>query len=170
MNGPKVSDSFRAMPPLPPNTPKRLKLSITLIKFLLFHSRLDGLLSFVAVWWAAWTILFNDFWKDWPVTYQITVQTWGHPMIISYTLLIAGSLGYFSKLMSWNWLRAVCFLSEFSAWGVLTLVFLTVRPVFSPGVACYSAFAIATLLAYVNFKMDLEHRAELAREDSSYVH
>lgn len=164
MNDPKVSDTFRAMPPLPPSTPKRVRLSVMLIRFLMFHSRIGGLMAFVSVWWAAWTITFNDFWADWPVTHQITVQTWGYPMVISYTLLIGGMLGYLSKVKNWNALRSLCLLSQFACWCVLTLVFLDVEPVFSPGVACYSAFALATLLAYVNFKMDVFHRADLLKE------
>lgn len=161
---PKVSDTFRALPPLPPGSPKRLRISVMLIQFLLFHSRLDGLMSFVAVWWGGWTLALSEFWVDWPVTRQITALTWGYPNAISWALLLAGVLGYISKHRKWHRLRSICFLTEFASWGVLSLVFFTIHPPFSPGVACYSAFALATLLAYVNFRMDLEHRASRMRE------
>jgi hypothetical protein len=90
-------------------------------------------------------------------------------MAISYTLLVGGIVGYFAKTRAWYRLRSVCLLSQFACWCVLTLVFLSVRPVFSPGVACYSAFALATLLAYVNFKMDLTRRADLEREAAHHA-
>lgn len=170
MVNPKISSTFRAMPPLPPDASKGTKLSVMLIQFLLFHSRLDGLMSFTAIWWGGWTLLLSDFWKDWPVTYQITDMTWGHPNMLSYALAGAGLLGYLSKMKGWHSLRSCCFLVEFASWGVLTLVFFTIQPPFSPGVACYSSFALATLLAYVNFRMDLEHSAGFVEEADTHVH
>jgi hypothetical protein len=143
------------LPPLPPGAPLSGRLSYSLLKFLWFHSRLEGLMSFVCVWWGLWTIVFSDFWGDWPVTVVISLWSGGHPMLISWVLLVAGAIGYVAKMFKWNHIRSVCFLASFASWAFLSVLFIEVRPVFSPGVACYTAFCLATLIAYVNFKVEV---------------
>ncbi len=156
LNGPYLTERLRAMPSLPPGTPWITRLSYHAIRLLAFHNRLDGLMSFVGVWWASWTLIFHDFWEAWPVTAQVTAFTGGHPNILAYGLLLSSLFGYLGKLRHINWMRTVAFLGAFACWATLTVVFLTVKPVFSPGVACYSAFALAKLLAYVNFQIGID--------------
>lgn len=130
--------------------PPKYRVSIALIKFLQYHNRLEGLMCFVCVWWASWTILFPGFWYNWPVTASIAAKTFGHPVLLSYTLLTVGSLGYLAKREDWQFLRTLTSLIAFICWGFLTIGFALLEPMFSPAVACYSAFAIAELMGYVN--------------------
>lgn len=149
---------------LPANATLVQKISFQLIKILSYHNRLDGLMSFIGIWWGAWTIVFPAFWEGWPVTQRITEVTLGHPQVISYGLLLSGFIGYFAKAHDLNLLRTVCFLVGFVCWCTLTLVFLTITPVFSPGAATYSAFAIAKLLAYVNFQVGIDQPTPLSAQ------
>jgi hypothetical protein len=146
---------------LPPGTPLKYRISVFLVNFLQYHNRLDGLMSFVAIWWALWTLLLPDFWHDWPVTAELSRRTYGHPYLLSWILLASGSVGYM--------LRTILTIAAFCCWGVLTLVFLSVEPVFSPGVACYSAFAIAKLMAYVNHVTGID-RLPLERRSHARIH
>ena len=152
----RTTGNLRAMPPLPPDAPKLSKVSYALVKFLVFHNRLHGLMSFVAIWWAIWTLMFNEFWLGWQVTSELAAQTYGNPRIISFALLLSGVMGYVSMFWEWKIVRAFCDLLGFASWCTLTLVFLLVDPVFSPGVACYSAFAMAKLISYVTFQIGLD--------------
>lgn len=140
----------------PPGTPKRIRLSLVLLRFLTFHNRLDGLIAFFAVWWGAWTLVFDDFWMKWPVAKILEFRMWGYPETLGWCLLVSGILGYFGKVYGLTWLRTMCFLTMFACWGVLTLAFYTLEPMFSPGVACYSALAISTLISYISFQVGLE--------------
>lgn len=135
---------------------KRQIISYMLIRFLSFHNKLEGLVSFVAVWWGILTIIFHEFWNAWPVTAALTHRTYGHPSALSYILLISGVLGYWSKVRNWQSVRTICFIAMFVCWGILTVTFLSLKPIFAPGVACYSAFAIATLISYVSYQVGLE--------------
>ncbi|MEO6657918.1 MAG: hypothetical protein ABIM73_06555 [Arenimonas sp.] len=136
--------------PLPPNTPKRIRISLLFVQFLQHHNRLDGLMSFAAIWWASWTLAFPGFWYNWPVTEAINYQTFGNPSIISWALMFSGAVGYAGRFIKSEQFRSLGSLVGFVCWGVLTVSFLMVRPIFSPAVACYSLFAIAKLFSYVN--------------------
>lgn len=144
------------VPTLPPGTPIRIRLSVAIVSFLQYHNRLDGLMSFAAVWWALWTLIFPGFWNDWPITAELARRCYGHPELLSWTLLLSGSIGYFAKLQGWRFVRGITSLAAFFCWSTLTLVFLAVEPIFSPGVACYSFLAIAKLIAYVNHSAGID--------------
>lgn len=141
---------------IPRDTPKRMRVSLFLIQVIIFHNRVDGIMSFVGIWWGAWTIIFPHFWYSWPVTHAVDMQTFGHPEAISWTLLITGIAGYIGKRLQWRAIRTLSSLFGFLSWCVLTVAFLSVRPIFSPAVACYSAFAIAKLVAYLNSGLGLD--------------
>lgn len=138
------------IPPLPPGTPRRVRMSLTLIQFLQYHNRLDGLMSFAGIWWGVWTLLFPNFWYGWPVTQQLARMTGGFPSIISWVLLLCGLISYAAKRAGWARIRVGCSLLAFVCWCMLTTVFAVMKPIFSPAAACYSLFAVAELLAYVN--------------------
>ena len=138
---------------------KRVRIGFFLLRLLAFHNRLEGLMSFIAVWWGAWTIIFHDFWAAWPVTENLTERTYGHPYVLSYALLFSGLLGYWCRIRDWQSIRAICSITMFVSWGILTVTFLSIEPVFSPGVACYSSFMIGTLISYVSFQIGLELKA-----------
>lgn len=144
------------LPPLPPGTPKRIRLSLAAIQYLQYHNRLDGLMSFACVWWGVWTLLFPNFWYGWPVTQQLSRMTVGHPTLISWALAISGVVSYACTRYHWPRLRVVCSLFAFVCWSMLTTAFAVVKPIFSPAVACYSLFAIAMLLSYVNHVIRIE--------------
>lgn len=152
---------------LPPGAPATLRLRLYVMRFLAHHNRLDGYMAFVAVYWGAWTLLFPRFWGDWPVTAELSKWTGGQPSVVSWTLLLAGLGSYLARRRNWHALRAVCALLAFSNWAMLSLIFLSVDPIFSPGAACYSAFAIAKLISYVNFVIRVDQERddlESARE------
>lgn len=159
-----------AIPPLPPGTPKRVRLSLAAIQFLQYHNRLDGLMSFAGIWWGFWTIVFPGFWYGWPVTQQLTRMTAGHPTLISWALLVAGLLSYVCKRHNWANIRKVSSLIAFVAWSMLTVAFGVVKPIFSPAVACYSLFAIAMLLSYVNHVIRIdEHMLPVPKADDAHA-
>lgn len=141
---------YMAIPPLPSGTPKRIRLSLAAIQFLQYHNRLDGMMSFAGIWWGFWTLLFPNFWYGWPVTQQLSRMTGGHPGLLSWALLVAGLLSYAAKRFQWPNTRTASSLVAFVCWSMLTVAFGVVKPIFSPAVACYSLFAIAMLLSYVN--------------------
>lgn len=153
-----ITGEFRAAL-LPDNAPMRFRVSLFLVKFLAHHNRLDGLMAGLGIWWGVWTLIFPDFWGAWPVTHRLTVLTGGHPSLISWTLLISGITSYVSRHYRWTYLRSTSVLAAFSCWSTLTLVFITVEPIFSPGVAMYSAAAIAKLMSYVNFQIGIDQRS-----------
>jgi hypothetical protein len=148
---------------MPPGAPRRYRLSVAVVGFLQYHNRLDGLMSFVAVWWGLWTLAFPHFWNDWPITAELARRCYGHPEVLSWALLLSGALGYLAKLREWTAVRTACSLVGFCSWSMLTLVFLSVDPIFSPGVACYSAMAIAKLIAYVNHSAGIDRLPKRGR-------
>ncbi len=150
--------SNAGVPPLPPRIPARFRVSLFLVKFLEYHNRLNGAMAFLCVWWGAWTLVFPDFWGEWPATVGLGIRTLGHPQILSWTLFVSGWLNYLGQRFRWATVRSVASLASFAAWCTLTQVFLTVSPIASPAVAVYSAAAIAELMAYVNFKIGIDQR------------
>lgn len=153
---------LRDIPVLPPGTSKRDRASLVAVQFLLYHNRLDGLMSFAGIWWGFWTIMFPNFWYGWPVTQQLARMTAGFPQAISWALLLSGLLTYWCKRAGWYRLRILCSLLGFVCWCMLTTAFAVVKPIFSPAVACYSLFAIAKLLSYVNHVTRIEEHVPLA--------
>lgn len=150
---------------LPPNAPFRDRAQQTLLRFLLHHNRLDGIMAFMSVNWALWTLTFPAFWKDWPVTALLGQWTGGHHWLVSWTLLFSGAGSYVSRAMQkrkgydlqrWHLLRCVAALAGFSSWCMLACLFLTVKPIFSPGVAVYTAFAIAKLLSFIHYFLHID--------------
>lgn len=132
------------------------KVSLAFIRFLTYHNRLEGLMAFLGVWWGSWTLLFPGFWLAWPSTVVISHRMYNHPELISLTLLITGIVGYLGWNRKWFVARTSCTFVSFIVWGMLCLNFLTVAPVFSPGVACYSAFALSSLMAYIYVQMGID--------------
>lgn len=163
-------NDYASLPPLPPGTPKRVRLSLAAIQFLQYHSRLDGLMSFAGVWWGFWTLLFPNFWYGWPVTAQLSRMTAGHPELISWALLIAGAVSYACVHLGWMRVRVLCSLIAFVSWCMLTMAFAVVRPIFSPAVACYSLFAIAKLFSYVNQVISVEEQKNFASSKAGHGH
>jgi hypothetical protein len=141
---------YANIPPLPADTPRVQRVSLATIQFLQHVNKLDGLMDFVGIWWGLWTLAFPNFWYGWPVTHQLARMTVGHPTLISWTVLATGILCYACKRMHWPNVRISSSLVAFVCWCMLTTAFIVVRPIFSPGFACYSLFAILKLLSYVN--------------------
>lgn len=153
-----TTEEHLALPPLPPEIPARVRVSLFLVSFLSHHNRLDGMMAFVGIWWGLWTLIFPEFWGSWPVTAELSRRMHGYPSSLSWILLLSGIINYASRRWGWIILRSCADLAAFTCWGLLTLVFLTVAPVFSPAVASYSAFAIAKLMAYINFQIGIDQR------------
>jgi hypothetical protein len=149
-------DDLRRLPPLPPGTPRRVRLSLAAIKFLQYHNRADVSMSFVAIWWGMMTLLMPQFWYGWPIAHQLDLMTGGFPMGISWALLTSGLGEYLCKKYKYKKLLTLFSLLGFVCWCLLTTAFLFVRPVFSPAIACYSAFAISKLASYVNHSIGIE--------------
>lgn len=152
-------NDYMSIPPLPAGTPKRVRMSLVAIQFLQYHNRLDGLMSFAGIWWGFWTIMFPNFWYGWPVTIQLSRMTGGNPALISWILLLSGACSYACKRYGWPRVRIACSLMAFVCWCMLTTAFAVVKPIFSPAVACYSLFAIAKLLSYVNNVIRIEEHS-----------
>lgn len=150
---------------LPPDAPLRDRLRHTFYRFMTHHNRLDGIMASVAIWWAAWTIIFPDFWRDWPVTAVLNHRTGGHPWMVSWVLLISGIGSYWSRSRQkkrsphprlWHFVRTFSALLAFGSWGTLALIFMTVTPIYSPGAAVYSWLAIAKLFSYTNYVLRID--------------
>lgn len=151
--------------PLPPDAPLGDKVKKQVLRFLSHHNRLDGIMAFMAVNWALWTILFPHFWNEWPVTVRLNEFTGGHPWVVSWTLLVAGFGSYIARAKQkklenrtgkWYWIRTICALAAFSTWATLAYIFVSVRPIFSPGAAVYSSFAAAKLFSYINYVLRID--------------
>lgn len=150
---------------LPDKTPAHFRISLFLVKFLSHHNRLDGIMAFLGIWWGAWTLISPGFWGAWPVTAQLAERTGGYPELLSWTLLVSGVLSYVSRRYYWTTVRSIAALAAFACWCTLTLVFLTVDPIFSPGVAIYSAAALFKLMSYVNFQIGIDQHKRGARDE-----
>jgi hypothetical protein len=147
-----------SLPPLPPGTPMRQRISLLLVQFLVEHRGIENLMCFFAVWWGTWTLLFPDFWGAWAPTVALAEQTGGHPEILSIALFVNGVIGYAAGKFQWNMrARAVPSLIRFMCWAFMAKVFIFMEPIATPGVACYSAFALAELMAYVNHVVGFDY-------------
>lgn len=143
---------------LPPGAPRRLRVGLVLLRFLAHHNRLDGYMAFVAVVWGSLTLMFPGFWQGWTVTAELNRWTGNNPWLLSVSLLIAGIGSYVSRHYRIDWLRSACALLAFSSWMMLVIIFLSVDPIFTPGVACYSLFAFAKAISYISFVINLDQR------------
>lgn len=153
---------LRSMP-LPPGTPRRVRMALILIRFLAFHNRLDGIMCFIAIWWALWVLAVPPQWG--PILPALHTMTDGNPELIAWVLMLTGISGYLTRIRGWERTRSVTSLIGFTSWGVLTVAHATAAPMYSPAVACYSIFAIAKLIAYVGHQVGLDViiQADLAR-------
>lgn len=146
-------------------TDRRGLFSLYLLRGLAMHNRLHGMMSFIAVWWSVWTMVSPTFWRSAIARQSIYDLTSGHPMVVSYALLLSGIMGYVSFMYRSWWLRAVGAMIGFVCWSLLTLVFLTATPVLFSGVAVYSSLALAKLVSYVHFVSGLDDVYPLRRHD-----
>lgn len=135
---------------------------IAVLRFLTFHNRLEGHMAFVGVWWGFMTLMFPDFWTMWPTTQAVTLRAFGHPEILSWTLLVTGVVGYSSwhSEIHWRRLRKFCAFAAFVCWTFLAIVFGTLDPPFTIGVATYSLFAFATIIVALYLELDIEGAVE----------
>lgn len=136
------------------------KARYTLQRFLIHHNKLDGFMAYMAVGWGFTTLVFPGFWYSWPVTVKLAEWTGGWPSIVSWSLLLAGIGSYVSRRKKWNRLRAISALVAFSNWATLCALFISVTPMFSPGVACYGGLASAKLMSFIHhfLRLDMEAR------------
>ena len=152
---------------LPPDAPKRLQAWLFIERFLIHHNKLDGWLALAAVAWGSMTLIFSGFWGAWPVTQQLNSITHGNPWMLSVSLLLAGIGSYVSRYMMqrsnlWLWtsMRSASALLAFASWMILVLIFLSVEPIFTPGVVCYGLFAFGKAISYIGFVIQLDRRKQ----------
>jgi hypothetical protein len=100
--------------------------------------------------------MFPDFWGAWQPTITLAKATGNHPEFLSGALLVGGILGYLGAKYHWTWGRRLTSLIRFVCWGLMVVVFMSMDPIATPGVACYSAFAIGELMSYVNHVIGLD--------------
>ena len=141
---------MRAMGDLPPEFPKRARISLAVVRFLTYHNRLDGILPFFAMWWGLWTILTPTWWQYWPRSSSIIRDFYGHPEVLSWVLLLAGAVRYFGSNRKLQHVCSAAAMAQFVAWGTIAWECGRLTPMAAAGFAMYSAIAIAELMAYIN--------------------
>lgn len=140
------------------DAPKRVRASVYVLRFLIHHNRLDGIMAMVGIWWGICTLVWPEFWSTWPATKELAYRTGGFPEITSWTVLVSGVGSYVARYYSWHAVRSIFALAAFSTWVMLAVVSWSVEPLFAPGFACYSLFAFAKLMSYVNFVIQVDQR------------
>ena len=145
--------------PIPANATLKQRISLLLVQFLVEHRKAESLMCFIAIWWGSLTLLFPDFWGAWEPTRSLSAATYGHPWVLSALLFVNGVLGYVAAKFKWRWGRTGPSLIRFVCWGFMVKVFLFMEPIATPGVACYSAFALAELMSYVNHVVGIDYNA-----------